>query len=819
MNTTSHPQSNPALAIAEDRLLAIADAAGRAIPPVWPLASAVAVNPFLGQTQETLAQAGARLARVSGTPVTLPRWQYRARIENGEITDADLEAALAASTDPGKPATLAALKAAIEQEPDAPRALPTIAELVARRTGTDWPGFIEARFGTWVASWSDRGQALWAPPPATNAWTAWLAAATHDLTPEIQGLKGFCRRANDAPDTTPVALAQLTTRLGLEEAALETCFHALLSSLGGWAHVARWRLWQAELGGGTDTTLTEFLTIRLFWEVALLEAHENTVGQRWCEVASRHATPLEATADQVVDAILQNAADRAGQRALVAVFDEVAMPREARPQLQAAFCIDVRSEVFRRALESLDPGVQTLGFAGFFGLATKHRRFASDVDELRLPVLLNPGIESRATGPEVAEEDRDARHKARASRAWGRFKLAAVSSFAFVEAAGPIYIGKLLRDALGLVRQPAPNDPAPRLEPELPLQARVEAANTVLRAMSLTRDFAPLVLIAGHGANVTNNPHASALHCGACGGYSGEVNARLLAGLLNDPEVRKGLEPHGIEIPSDTLFLGALHDTTTDAVTIYQDDADTEEHKTALASAQRWLEAAARLARAERAPKLPRATDPAAIAKRAADWAEVRPEWGLAGCRAFVAAPRARTAAASLQGRAFLHDYAWQDDEGFGVLELILTAPVVVASWISLQYYGSTVAPDTFGAGNKLLHNVTGGIGVVEGNGGALRVGLPWQSVHDGEKFMHEPVRLSVFVQAPREAIIDILARHGGVRALFDNGWLHLFALDDQVGQVWRYEGNLEWSPEPEKPVREPLDSARGAEVVAFGSG
>jgi hypothetical protein len=54
------------------------------------------------------------------------------------------------------------------------------------------------------------------------------------------------------------------------------------------------------------------------------------------------------------------------------------------------------------------------------------------------------------------------------------------------------------------------------------------------------------------------------------------------------------------------------------------------------------------------------------------------------------------------------------------VLELIMTAPVVVASWISLQYYGSSVAPEAFGGGNKLIHNVVGGIGVVEGNGGSL---------------------------------------------------------------------------------------------------
>jgi uncharacterized protein YbcC (UPF0753/DUF2309 family) len=89
----------------------------------------------------------------------------------------------------------------------------------------------------------------------------------------------------------------------------------------------------------------------------------------------------------------------------------------------------------------------------------------------------------------------------------------------------------------------------------------------------------------------------------------------------------------------------------------------------------------------------------------------------------------------------FLHDYDWRADEGFGVLELILTAPVVVASWIGLQYYGSVVAPEAFGGGNKLLHNVVGGVGVLEGNGGVLRAGLPWQSVHDGERLMHEPHR------------------------------------------------------------------------------
>jgi uncharacterized protein YbcC (UPF0753/DUF2309 family) len=131
------------------------------------------------------------------------------------------------------------------------------------------------------------------------------------------------------------------------------------------------------------------------------------------------------------------------------------------------------------------------------------------------------------------------------------------------------------------------------------------------------------------------------------------------------------------------------------------------------------------------------------IMQRSRDWSEVRPELGLAGCRAFIAAPRARTTGRSLEGQAFLHDYVWQQNNGFKILELVLTAPVIVASWISLQYFGSVVAPSLFGAGNKLLHNVVGGIGVVEGNGGNLRAGLAWQSVHDGSDFIHEPLRLT----------------------------------------------------------------------------
>ena len=785
--------ANPPVGRDTHGLDAAVDRACRAVPPVWPLASSVAVNPFLGQTDERLATVAARLGRVAGTPVTMPRGWYREQIDRGDITDADLLGALAAAPPALRPATLDALKSAARASPPVVGSLPTVAELAAKVSGIDWPGLIAERFGAWAAGYLDEGQALWAAPRGRGAYAAWRAVATHDLTPEIAGLAGFATFVAQAPEAARDAQASVVQRLDMPAAAAQTYFHRLLTTLGGWAQYARYRLWQAELHGGTDATMADFLAIRLVWEAALFDRYAGQIAARWEVVVAAHALPVVPTVDHVVDAVLQEAAERAGQRTLagtLAAPEHVATA--SRPMLQAAFCIDVRSEVFRRALEAADPAIRTLGFAGFFGIATAHRRFGSDVDEHRLPVLLAPGLATRSGGPDDADADRASRLEARAKRAWGRFKLAAVSSFAFVEATGPLYVGKLVTDALGLRRAPVPNDPAPHPDPALGPEARIAAAAAVLRAMSLTSGFARLVVLAGHGANVVNNPHASGLHCGACGGYSGEVNARLLAGLLNDPAVRSGLVGHAIDIPADTLFVAALHDTTTDAVTLYAQDCPSAAHAPDLDQARTWLAAAGRIARRERALRLPRGAAPA---RRSRDWAEVRPEWGLAGCTAFIAAPRRRTAGKNLAGRAFLHDYDWTADRDFGVLELILTAPVVVASWISLQYYGSTVAPEVFGGGNKLLHNVVGGIGVVEGNGGPLRAGLPWQSVHDGEAFVHAPLRLSVCIEAPRAAMSEILRRQAGVRALFDNRWLHLFALDDAGRMAWRYAGDLDWEP------------------------
>ena len=69
----------------------------------------------------------------------------------------------------------------------------------------------------------------------------------------------------------------------------------------------------------------------------------------------------ELSDDIVLDTLLQNAAERAYQRHLTSVIATPKRPN-ARPAVQAAFCIDVRSEVFRRAFEAQSTEIETIGF-------------------------------------------------------------------------------------------------------------------------------------------------------------------------------------------------------------------------------------------------------------------------------------------------------------------------------------------------------------------------------------------------------------------------------------------------------------------------
>ena len=164
---------------AQLELIAKAETAGRAIPPLWPLSSSVAVNPFLGQSDKSLTDVAALLSRVGGLKVTMPRSWYADKISDGTIIDADLVAALARFPSAGE--TVEDLKSAALQNAPTMPALPTVAELAADVSGIDWQGIIAERFGAWAAGYFDAGQALWQNAPGRGAYEAWRDFAMRDI--------------------------------------------------------------------------------------------------------------------------------------------------------------------------------------------------------------------------------------------------------------------------------------------------------------------------------------------------------------------------------------------------------------------------------------------------------------------------------------------------------------------------------------------------------------------------------------------------------------------------------------------------------------
>ncbi len=775
-------------------------ACGR-VAPLWPLRDFVAVNPFYGLAGQGFAEAARTLRRVGGQDLLPARERFAEASREGRVTPADVAAA-------GADPSLVRLPRPTARP--SPSAL-LVTDVLDAALGTDWSGFCLDEIGKWVAAWSDEGQAAWRMPcRGLPLHAAWRGAMRHDRAAEVAGLAGFRAALARLPEEPVAACAAALAALGLAEADADDYLHRALLSVAGWAGLMRRLGWPAELAGKADDGVLNLLALRLSWDAALHAVHAGERAFREAWGARLAAAPAEGH-DLSGDVALLEACEIAFRRRVAGGLAPQPGARP-RPCAQAVFCIDVRSEVFRRALETVAPEVETFGFAGFFGFAIEHVRFGDSAGAAQCPVLFPPSLLvcERLAEPSAGAE-RQALAKLSLSRRlaqiWDSFRVSAVSCFAYVETAGVASAVGLLRGAL---RRPAAAEGIPGLMPDVALSewrgrmagmadsARVDAAEAVLRAMSLTGGFGGLVLLAGHGARTVNNPHAAGLDCGACGGHTGESNARVAAAVLNDPLVREGLAARGLAIPADTWFVAALHDTVTDEVTIFDAGRVPPSRRAGLARLQGQLAEAARRARAERAPRLglgPDADPAAATAARGRDWSEVRPEWALANNAAFVAAPRFRTQGLDLAGRAFLHSYDWRQDRGFGVLELIMTAPMVVANWINLQYFGSAVDNRAWGSGNKALHNVVGLHGVLEGQGGDLRAGLPWQSVHDGERFAHEPLRLSAFIEAPEAEMDRVLAKHAHVRDLVENGWLHLLSIREDGTAVRRF-GAGDWRAE-----------------------
>ncbi len=264
--------------------------------------------------------------------------------------------------------------------------------------------------------------------------------------------------------------------------------------------------------------------------------------------------------------------------------------------------------------------------------------------------------------------------------------------------------------------------------------------------------------------------------------------------LLNQHYVRQTLADRGISIPQNVHFLAALHNTTTDDVEFFDLCDVPPTHVGDVRKLAETVKRASEHTRRERLPQLS-ARNAMDLQRRSRDWSEIRPEWGLAGNAAFIAAPRSFTDSTSLDGRAFLHNYDHRLDPQGTILEQIMTAPMMVAHWINMQYYASTVDPRRFGSGTKTVHNVVGRFGLFSGNGGDLMTGLPWESLHNGHDYQHVPLRLLAVIAAPRAMIERVIQKHEVVENLLRNDWLHLIAVEGC--SFVRYTGNQCWQELP----------------------
>ena len=490
-----------------------------------------------------------------------------------------------------------------------------------------------------------------------------------------------------------------------------------------------------------------------------------------------------------------------------------------RPNAQVVCCIDTRSEGLRRHLEGRG-NYETLGFAGFFAVAIRYTDLAAGASNDLCPVLIQPSFSVTET-PAPGTGLKARRHLAGLqvlTGAHGAFHSAkddTVSPFALAEAsgwfAGPVSAARTVAPRAGsamarLVRRRVvpPTSTQVSIETGFGITDRVLYARIALSTMGLIRDFARLVVFCAHGSTTSNNPYQASLDCGACGGQRGGPTARTATEMLNNPAVRSGLREQGIDIPDDTWFLAAEHDTATDQIAVLDEHLIPVGHHGDLARLCADLEEAGRLLAAERSVLLPNTsrrarTNPTQAHRhartRSADWAQVYPEWGLAGNAAFIIGPRAQTRGIDLHRRAFLHSYQQQQDDGDGtVLETILTAPLIVAQWINAQYYFSTVAPRVFGAGSKTIHNVLGGVGVLSGHAGDLQLGLPWQSVANGNTLVHEPMRLLTVIHAPTQRIDTIVDRNPILQELLSGEWFTFTAPDESTG-TWHRRTATGWQP------------------------
>lgn len=659
---------------------------------------------------------------------------------------------------------------------------------------------LNAIMSKWLAAFMDEGLAEWEMPNKEDGfYKSWRKLAIYDTDLPKTAV-------HEIPKTSEEALKVATE--GYTSTEYEKIFTNHLAALPGWTGYINYRLasgsqWQEEY----PISLTDYLAVRL-WIAKKLKI----------EIYAENKSLGEPTSISKLQYVWLQAWEKSWQEQLLTTLSQKQgklITEDAKlPEAQMVFCIDTRSELMRRHVE--DKGnYETFGYAGFFGIAMDYQNLSDGITRKSCPPIVGSAyLVSETAQPFQKAKVHDFKKQKELLKFKDyflkRMKNMLPSAFGFVEGSGfyyglsltartlqPGWLYRLTQKQgvkLETICEPqiTSSCSAEASELSIPLNQKVAIVKSAFDLMGW-KQFAPLVLFIGHGSHSANNAFGSSLDCGACAASPGRHNARMLAKLANQAEVQLALKvEYGIEIPVNTLFIGGEHNTTTDEIVLF-DAAVPKNREAELSNFKVALNQAQQTATQERLGSVKDSVLKAQA--KANDWAETRPEWGLAKNAAFVIGSRELTKHNNLEGRCFLHSYDWEMDETSKALEGIMQGPMVVTQWINNHYYFSTVDNAVFGGGSKITHNVTGKFGVVQGNGGDLKMGLPLQSLMQSDTEMHhQPLRLSVVIHAPVARVSEILLRNEHLQELLNNEWIYLLVMDPlEENKVQQYDKNGKW--------------------------